>query len=430
MAPPSDDDDHGCAWKAYATDLTAQMEEMRAKLASLERAFAKRSEKRKKMPPVPKPPASPESIEATRRARADAREATMETVVEKVSVPDADKVCELCHGTVFRTVGPGKTCDIIEYVSAHFRRRTIVRETVACRCGGCVITAPAPARWSSKTRYASSFVAHLAFTKCRGSMPFYRIESLSKCADAPIARSTANELFHRAGAKLCRLAPPLFEVIRGDYLVLADETTFKLTTQKSKAFMWTFLGEALTGYRFSLTRSGDVATEVLKKSKGVLVCDDYSGYNGVTGKDGRRRCGCLAHARRRYFEAGDVPEAHDALAIIGLIYAVEHEAERRGVVGTDEHAQLRRTYSRPAYYELLQLARRVGKAHGPKTILGRAGRYTTSNSRALRVFLDDVRIPPDNNRSENAMRVVRWEERTSSSCRARKPATTSRSSTR
>ncbi|MFI5301444.1 MAG: transposase [Polyangiales bacterium] len=232
MAPPSDDDDHGCTWRVHAGELTTRVAELEAKLVVLERAFAKRSEKRKKMPPVPKAPPSSESIEAKRRARADAREATMETVVEKVSVPDAEKVCELCKGTVFRTLGPGKTCDIIEYVSAHFRRRTIVRETLACRCGGCVITAPAPPRWSEKTRYASSFVAHLAVTKCRGSMPFYRVEALSKCADVPIARSTANELFHRAGSKLCRLASPLFEVIRGDYLVLADETTFKLSTQK------------------------------------------------------------------------------------------------------------------------------------------------------------------------------------------------------
>jgi transposase len=229
LPPPNDD--HGCAWRDYAIELTAQVAEVKAQLAALERAaFDKKSEKRKKMPPVAKPRVTPESSEATRRARADAREATMETVVERTAVPDADKVCTLCGGTDFRPVGEGKTCDILEYVGAHFRRRRMLRETLACRCGGCVITAPAPPRWSSKTRYASSFVAHLAFTKCRGSMPFYRLETLSKCGDAPIARSTANDLFHRAATKLCRLDEPLFAVIRGDYVVLADETTFKLST--------------------------------------------------------------------------------------------------------------------------------------------------------------------------------------------------------
>jgi transposase len=404
---PSSDDDHKCGWREHALQLAARVADVEAQLATLRRtAFGKKSEKAKKLPPVPKPPPTPEAVDEKRRTRAAAREETMETEVEHTPVPDADKVCSLCGGSDFRPVGAGKSCDVLEFIGAHFRRRRLVRETLACRCGGCVITAPAPPRWSAKTRYASSFVAYLAVSKCRGSMPFYRLESLAKSATAPIARSTMNELFHRAAAKLRRLDVALFEAIRGDYLVLADETTFKLTSQSSKAFIWTFLGHSLTGFRFALSRAGSVATEALKDSKGVLVCDDYSGYNAVTGQGRRRRCGCLAHARRKYFDAGNVPEAHEALALIGFIYAVEHEAERRGVLGTDEHAQLRQAFSRPAYYALLQLARRLRRLHAPKTLLGRAARYTTSNSLALRAFLDDVRIPPDNNRSENSIRIV------------------------
>ncbi len=404
---PSSDDDHKCGWREHALQLAARVADVEAQLATLRRtAFGKKSEKAKKLPPVPKPPPTPEAVDEKRRTRAAAREATIETEIEHTPVPDADKVCSLCGGTDFRPVGTGKSCDVIEFVGAHFRRRRMVRETLACRCGGCVVTAPAPPRWSPKTRFASSFVAYLAVSKCLGSMPFYRLESMAKCATAPIARSTMNELFHRAAAKLCRLSEPLFEVIRGDAIVLADETTLKLTTQSSKAFIWTFLGHGLTGYRFALGRGGSVATDALKDSKGVLVCDDYAGYNALFAKGHRRRAGCLAHARRKYFDAGNVPEACDALELIGFIYAVEHEAERRGVLGSAEHLELRRTFSKPAYYALLQLARRVGKLHAPKTLLGRAARYTTSNSRALRAFLDDVRIPPDNNRSENAIRIV------------------------
>jgi transposase len=407
LAPPSDDD-HGCAWRVHAGELTTRVAELEAKLSVLERAlFGKKSEKgKKKMPPVPKAPVSREAADTKRQQRAAAREAAIETVLEPIPVPDADKVCTLCGGTEFRPVGDGKTCDILEYVQPHFRRRRLVRETIACRCGGCVLTAPAPQRWSDKCRYASSFVAYLCVSKCRGAMPFYRLEGLSKCAELPIARSTMNDLFHRAGDKCLRLEPVLFEAIRADFLVLADETTFKLTTQKSKAFMWTFLGATLTGYRFALTRGGDVPLEALKDSKGVLVCDDYRGYDPLCAKGHRRRCGCLAHARRKFFDAGNVPEATQALALIGFLYGVEHEAERRNVLGTPDHATLRRTYSRPAFAALLQLARRTRANHAPKTLLGKAARYFCRNSRALAVFLEDPHIPPDNNRSENAMRIV------------------------
>ena len=36
---------------------------------------------------------------------------------------------------------------------------------------------------------------------------------------------------------------------------------------------------------------------------GTLVVDAYTGYNRVTDVDGPTRAGCLAHARRKFFEA-------------------------------------------------------------------------------------------------------------------------------
>lgn len=38
--------------------------------------------------------------------------------------------------------------------------------------------------------------------------------------------------------------------------------------------------------------------------------------------------------------------------------------------------------------------------------LAEASQYTTRNRLALRAFLADVRIPPDNNRSERSIRIV------------------------
>ena len=55
---------------------------------------------------------------------------------------------------------------------------------------------------------------------------------------------------------------------------------------------------------------------------------------------------------------------------------------------------------------LLLLARELRRAHGPKTLLGRAARYIWSNQRELGRALRDARIPLDNNRAENALRIV------------------------
>ena len=408
VPPPDDDKEHGCAWREYATHLQGEMEVMKAELDVLKQAFARRSEKKKlsKMPRVPRPPRTPEEAAERRTEQALLRAERMVTDEKTEPVPEAIKKCRLCGGTSFRTIGPGKPCEIYSYVPGYFRRKIITREVIACRCGGCVITAPPPERWSDKTRYDSSFVAHLVVSKCLIVTPHYRLEKSLAYTGVPIARSTINDLFRRAAKKLEPLGAPLFDAITKDFLVHVDETSFKMTKQASKAFIWAFVGKSLTGYRFHLSRSGDVPIDVLGESAGAIVCDDYRGYDPLQKKGSRLRCGCLAHARRKFFEAGDVPEAKEALDLINGMYRVEHEAERLDIVGTAAHLALRQQYARPLFVRLLLLARELRRAHAPKTLLGRAARYAWNNQRELGRAMRDARIPLDNNRAENALRVV------------------------
>ncbi len=407
LVPPDDSDKaHGCEWRDYAQHLSTKLEVMQAEMEVLKRAFAKRSEKMGKMPKIARPPRTPEEAADRRTEQALLRAEHVETEEKTERVPEALKKCHLCGGTSFRSVGTGKPSETYAYVPGYFRRVVHTREVVACRCGGCVITAPPPERWSDKTRYDAGFVAHLVVSKCLMVTPHYRLEQMFARLGVPVARSTINDLFRRAGQKLEPLRAPLFEAIKADFVVHADETSFTMTKQTSKAFIWAFVGQSLTGYRFDLTRGGAVPLDVLGESTGVFVCDDYRGYDPLAKKGFRRRSGCLAHARRKYFEAGDDPDAAKALELIGAMYLVEHEAERRGIIGTDEHLALRRAYTRPLFVRLLLLARELRRAHGPKTLLGRAARYTWNNQLQLSRALRDARIPLDNNRAENALRVI------------------------
>lgn len=386
----------------------AKFAELEAKNEALSRAFERRSEQRAKMPPPPKPPRTKEEVAEHRRQQAQLRADNIVTTEETIPVPEEEKKCPLCAGTNFRTVGIGKPSVTWSYVPAHFRKHVHMRETVACRCGGHVVTAPAPERWSEKTRYDASFVAHVIVSKCLMSTPLYRLEADFKRLGIPILRTTLNDLFRRGAQKLARLREPLITAIRADEVVHADETPFKLTTQKSKAFIWAFVGRSLTAYEFALSRGGEVAVDVLGDSKGILVCDDYRGYDPIEGLGGRTRAGCLAHARRKFFEANKegVPEAERALALIGVMYAAEHEASRREATGADDRLALRTEFSRALFAELLLVSRAIKRAHGPKTLLARAASYTLKNRKELALALRDARIPLDNNRAENAERII------------------------
>jgi transposase len=179
LTPPPDDDDHDCGWKAYAKAQDAKLVALLARVDDLERrAAGHKTEKRKSSklpPPTPPPKADRAATTAKRAAAAELRNARLDVELTHVPVPDDQRTCPACDNKKLRNVGEGKLSSVIEYVRPHFRRRVFQRETLSCRCGH-IVTAPAPDRVADKTRYASSFVAHLVVSKCNDSIPLYRLE--------------------------------------------------------------------------------------------------------------------------------------------------------------------------------------------------------------------------------------------------------------
>src|SRR5207249_10928864 len=82
-------------------------------------------------------------------------------------------------------------------------------------------------------------------------------------------------------------------------------------------------------------RSGEHAARFLEGWRGFLQADAYSGYdrNFVGGRI--IEVGCMAHARRRYFEIAKNAKtpgfAHDIVQRIAELYAIEREAKERNL---------------------------------------------------------------------------------------------------
>jgi transposase len=403
LAPPKD---HDCEWQAYAKSLEEKLASVTRRLAQLEKhVIGPQSEKRPRPRKMP-PPVAPAVVRPAGAKRSGIRAAALETEVIAVAVPNEARRCSSCGMDADRPVGAGKTSTVYEYVSPHFRKRVYQRQTITCACGKHIVTAPAPDRVGDKTQYAPSFVAHVVVTKCADNRAQYNLSKEYGRAGIPISRSTINALFHRAASVLRPLALRLFARIAQTDLVLADETSMRMQNATKKAFMWAFVTERLIGYRFSTDRSGDTPHAVLGDSPGFLICDAYTGYNKLLSTGRRRRGGCLAHARRKIFDASEFPETAEALDLIADIYHVENDAKAAGLLGSQAHKAMRQARSRPLFARLLIWARKQKAFHGPRTLVGRAARYILKNWRELGLFLRYPRIPPDNNRSEAALRRV------------------------
>jgi transposase len=377
--------DHECSLLGFVTELADRLAKLEHENAQLKKTlFGARSE-RSKLPRVKTgEPPTPEQAKATRRARAEAKAQTP-TVRLEHKVPEPLRRCTACGRTDLAPMGPGKSTFVWEFVPAKFVRLEHVQEVLRCRCGGCVVTAPGAPKVVEKGQYGASFLAHIAVAKCADHLPIYRLEKELARKGVPVARSTMNELLHRASGLLAPVWTRLLDVIRTRDIVLADETRLRIlkdaTGKPKTGFVWTFGAAAANGgfdvaYHFADSRSGATPRSLLEGTKGVLLVDGYSGYNDIEKVSSRRRAACLAHVRRYFFESlKTAPLAQEALDLITELYRVEHDAKQQRL-SEAAHLELRKQRAGPireAFKVWLDAQR---SRHPPKSPLGVAIRYT------------------------------------------------------
>lgn len=400
---------------------SAEVDELAGKLSALATAMEALERrvlgpKSEKMPPPEKELRKDESLEDAEARRLAALERRRERAALRAKVRaqtiihhlgDDQRECTQCGGTADRAL-PDKETFLYEYVPGYFVRQRHVQEKAACACGQFIATADPPPRPIDGGHYGPGFMAHIAVMKCADAIPLHRLAKQYQRLGIPMSRSTLTDLFHATAEKLAPLSKRLVDLVARSDIVQADETSLVMQKPFRRGFVWTFLTDKFIAYRFAPDRSGETPKDVLGGTTGTLVVDAYTGYNRVVDVDGRSRSSCLAHVRRKFFESltSQRTEAQRALDLILDVYRVEHEAKKRGIVRTPAHLELRQTAGRTAMDALLAWLEEHKDAFPPKSAIGQAISYARNRGDTLTRFLDDVRIPLDNNSSERALRIV------------------------
>lgn len=309
----------------------------------------------------------------------------------------------------FRAIGDGEVIRRVEHVREHLVVVEYTLETLASNDGEHILKAQAPPSVVTGGHYGPSLYAHVVTAKCKDSLPLHRIASMMDRAGCPIARSTLCELFHRSAELLLPIYQQLLEHVRTDPLVHADETRLLVQAKDQclQGWIWAILSARAVVYRFDESRGGEVAKQLLGGTEGDLVIDGYSGYNGVTAAEGRDRVGCRGHFRRKFFEAKKtVPEAMEVLEMVTELYLIEHQAAEKGILGTEAHRLLRDTESRAVVEKIDAWVDARKGQYPPKSKMGRAITYAIKQRKALNRFLDDPKLPLDNNLAERVLRII------------------------
>lgn len=417
--------------------LVAENEELRRKLAEADKKKGagkgkkNKSERRGRTGHVP-PPAQDGPPQ---KGHGPTDQPHLPEVERELDVDEGDRTCKLCGGDLEEAPELDETAELIDVIERQFVRVQARRKMRRCRCGGCLELAHAPDKVLVGGRYSLNFAVEVAHDKYLLHSPLERQAREMTRQGLVIDSQTLWDQLWGLG----QLVEPAYHTLHRHVLsgpwVHADETTWQLLghqylPSEVKAGEWYVWVAHRPGAAFYLIQpqrdehgarelltvpeldaSGKAKRDEAKKLIGALyegkvVCDAWWAYQYLVGKGARWvLVHCWAHVRREFIasEKGFPVESAQMLSWIGELYAIESRVPQ-GSEHDEERQQLRQTESKAVLEKIAAWVNKMdGKFPSGSSLQG-ALTYVKNQWEGLTQFVDDARLPLDNNAAEQDCR--------------------------
>jgi transposase len=358
-------------------------------------------------------PAPAEQTATADTPKAKPRRAALPAHLPRVEITHEPESTACGCGCQMKRIGEDVS-EKLDYTPGTFTVERHVRGKWACAACQKLVQAPVPAQIIDKGIPTSNLLANVLVAKYGDHLPLYRLEEIYAREGVPLPRSTLAQWVGQCGVQL----QPLVDALKAEMLthsvLHADETPVEMlkpgTGKTHRAYLWAYSPGVFEPmktvvYDFAESRSGEHARAFLGEWRGSLICDDYGGYKASFAQ-GITEVGCMAHARRKFFDLhanGSSLIAGQALQTIGLLYDIERETQN---LNAEDRQSIRQDKSRRIADALhgWMLAQRSQVANGGAT--AKALDYSLKRWQALTRFIEDGRLPIDNNWIENQMRPI------------------------
>jgi transposase len=328
--------------------------------------------------------------------------------------------CSECGGKL-RQIGED-VAEQLEYVPGRFKVIRHVRPKLACvRCEG-IFQAMAPSRPIERGLPGPALLAHVMVAKYCDHTPLYRQSRIYARDGVDIDRSTMVGWVDQGDALVDPLAAALGRYTLADGKVHADDTPVPVLDpgrgRTKTARLWVYVRDdrpcgskdaPAAWFQYSPDRGGEHPREHLKRYRGILQADAYSGYSKLFDSGRVVHAACFAHARRYYWDVYEAQKrapgsvAEQALQRIAKLYEIEADIRGRP---PDERRRERLERAAPLLKDLQAwLSETLGRVSA-KSDLAQAIGYTLTHWKALTRYCGDGRIEIDNNAAERALRGV------------------------
>ena len=308
---------------------------------------------------------------------------------------------------------------LIDYIPGRFQCEHLVRRKYVRRDARHLppITAPLPTLQDRCTA-TPRLLAHTASSHFELHLPYYRIEKMYARMGVPLQRQTLCGWMGMAHDAAALILGHIKRDVFADGYVQCDETPVKYQDPLRKGvcatgYLWVFYNPVrnVSLFQWRTGRAAACLESIVPESfRGIIQCDGYSAYDSFIKQPSRGGriglAGCMAHMRRKFFEARD--EGQDpqwVLAQVQQLYQIEARL-RETRAGPEEALRSREQHSAPimerirSRLEELQSSRK----HRPRSLTGEAISYALNQWAKLCVFLREGRVQIDNNPIENTIR--------------------------
>jgi len=290
------------------------------------------------------------------------------------------------------------------------------------------ISYPAPVSSVPGTLCAPLLISQIVCDKFCDHLPHYRqSQRFQRRHGIELQRGTINTWT----SKLADLLRPINEAIKAEVIATdtlqIDETPGKYlapgTGKAQTGYWWAYRNTHTSAVYFDwhTSRAADCLLNMLgfdQESKtllftGLIQCDGYSAYDSLVKQfKGITLAGCMAHLRRKFFEARKQAPDHSIPVLLKIqeIYRIERELKLSNAPpGCRE--LIVRSRSLPLFKELRTLIDEIEKLPKhrrlPESKLGKALTYARNQWGKLEVSILSEELEIDNNRIENAIRPLK-----------------------
>lgn len=266
-------------------------------------------------------------------------------------------------------------------------------------------------------------LAWLLVQKYCNHLPLYRQQRIFERDGMWLSRKTQCDWALASAELLAPIVDGLMRKMRAGPVLQLDDTPVKCQGGRGEpnfqARLWAFVNPQVSGvvYRFTPGRDSASLADLLGDFEGWLVGDGYGGNRAAADKAQRanepgcgiriRIGGCWAHVYRKFRDAAKEAPGTARLFrnLIKKLYEIEREADE-AQLGPEARADQRQRRSKPVLLDIYRHAWKLGSQFSDAGTMAKAIGYLRNQHRALRRFLEDGRIPIDNNACERGIRPI------------------------